>query len=634
MLKTWTVQNFKSVYDRTTLEMAPLTIFAGANNSGKSTLIQSILLTTQTLQSTVHSRSMILNGHVLRLGDFADIVSNNSDSENVSIGFKLQHDVLDYEPHYQRHYLYGPGRMIEGMKDLSCDFVFSSSGAIADMETLSLYPRIVESRFHVTAEVEGKKLEEEILIRKSSKTSEVRAAELGLTKQPLQPAELAAFEYEVVKDPPTSRRRRFFAFHKTGKSAGASLRHFLPERFATVFDSVDHSARQLTAAFTNPGEYPYQELAFENEEIPEVSVEFKQTILSVLKDCVESITVESDAKAEARSSAYTNLEANFTYKNLTRYYRTLLPVHRRMAIGRFLEKEANLIALARGNRPPKYSVAFTYLSEFSGAAMDYVSQFFSQKVKYLGPLRDEPKPVYPIAGVADTRDIGFRGEHTAAVLDVHKNTQIRFVSPTQIASGGANLELQKKSLHEAVFEWLQYMGVAETIETIDKGKLGHELKVGTSDNTTLHDLTHVGVGVSQVLPILVLSLLADQGSTLVFEQPELHLHPKVQTRLADFFVSMSYLNKQCIIETHSEYLINRLRYVTAVSEDSTIKDKVVMYFVEKSGTHSKYRQVKINQYGVIEDWPIGFFDEADENAAAILKAAIARRMKAKDSRHA
>src|SRR6185295_18866007 len=126
--------------------------------------------------------------------------------------------------------------------------------------------------------------------------------------------------------------------------------------------------------------------------------------------------------------------------------------------------------------------------------------------------------------------------------------------------------------------------------------------------------------VSQVLPILVLSLLAEPGSSLVFEQPELHLHPRVQTRLADFFVSMIVLNKQCIVETHSEYLINRLRYQTAISQGDDLASRIIMYFVEKEAGHSTYRKIRINQFGVIQGWPAGFFDENEETAASILKA--------------
>jgi Uncharacterized conserved protein len=174
------------------------------------------------------------------------------------------------------------------------------------------------------------------------------------------------------------------------------------------------------------------------------------------------------------------------------------------------------------------------------------------------------------------------------------------------------------------------MGVGTNIETSDKGKLGHEFKVATSQGDSLHDLTHVGVGVSQVLPILVLSLLSEKGMTLIFEQPELHLHPKVQTRLADFFISMILLKKQCIIETHSEYLINRLRYLSAISEGNYIPENALIYFVEKEDENSTFSPIKINEYGVIKDWPCGFFDENEESAAKILKAAWEKKEKNKN----
>jgi predicted ATPase len=131
--------------------------------------------------------------------------------------------------------------------------------------------------------------------------------------------------------------------------------------------------------------------------------------------------------------------------------------------------------------------------------------------------------------------------------------------------------------------------------------------------------------VSQVLPILVLALLADPGSTLIFEQPELHLHPRVQTRLADFFVSLATLDKQCLVETHSEYLINRLRFLAAVAEDDNVSLSTLLYFVERDKAHSHYRPIRINQFGVIDDWPSGFFDESEELAASILKAGAAKR---------
>ena len=263
-------------------------------------------------------------------------------------------------------------------------------------------------------------------------------------------------------------------------------------------------------------------------------------------------------------------------------------------------------------------------------ASSYLGAMFSNAVKYLGPLRDEPKPLYPLTAHADPTDVGFQGEMTAAVLNLHRERKIRYISSSAFAKTPFLPTPVTRSLESAVTDWLQYLGVAETAYSIDKGKLGHELKVKLTENGPVHDLTHVGVGVSQVLPIVVMSLLADRDTTLIFEQPELHLHPKVQTRLADFFLSIVLLGKQCLIETHSEYLINRLRYrAAAEDENNRVNDNLKIYFVEKENGSSNFREVKVNEYGAILEWPEGFFDQSQREAEDILRAAMTKRRKQK-----
>lgn len=184
-----------------------------------------------------------------------------------------------------------------------------------------------------------------------------------------------------------------------------------------------------------------------------------------------------------------------------------------------------------------------------------------------------------------------------------------------------------RTLEGAVLDWLKYMGIAEELHTRDLGKLGHELKITTPGTTTLHDLTHVGVGVSQVLPILVMCLLAEPDTTLIVEQPELHLHPKVQTLLGDFFLSMAASSKQIIVETHSEYLVNRLRFRAAAAEGEEIASLMKIYFAEKDDGASTFRDVNVNQYGAILDWPKGFFDQSQSEAEKILRTGIEKKQR-------
>jgi predicted ATPase len=254
-------------------------------------------------------------------------------------------------------------------------------------------------------------------------------------------------------------------------------------------------------------------------------------------------------------------------------------------------------------------------------------RYFSQSVKYLGPLRDEPKALYPLGNSADPFDIGLKGENTAAVLDLHKARFVRFIPPTAFTEPAIPSDAAiTRTLQAATSEWLRYLGVAESVDSQDRGKLGHELKVRIDQTAGDQDLTHVGVGVSQVLPILVMCLLAEPDTALLFEQPELHLHPKVQTLLGDFFLSMALMKKQCIIETHSEYLINRLRFrAAAAAPEKSVADQMTIYFVEKKDGRSQFRSVVVNDYGAIQDWPEGFFDQSQREAEETLKAAVKKR---------
>ena len=106
-----------------------------------------------------------------------------------------------------------------------------------------------------------------------------------------------------------------------------------------------------------------------------------------------------------------------------------------------------------------------------------------------------------------------------------------------------------------------------------------------------------------------MGLLAPSDTLLIIEQPELHLHPRVQARLGDFFVGLSKCKKQCLIETHSENLVNQLRYhiVQAGGQD---KSDCMIYFVDQDEKGAaRFEPVEISAKGNILNWPEGFFDE-------------------------
>lgn len=622
MITNWTIENFKSVYKRTTLEFAPLTIFSGANSSGKSTVIQSVLLTAQTLQSPVPTRPVVLNGHVVRLGQFNDIVSGGDEKAQIHVGFRLRpsnEDVAEASATFVRR----QSRYAGGLTSIEAEYVFSTKGAEDQKEVLQLQPSLDETRVK-TSGGDDKKEGEEILIRKAHKSIQERLTEFGI-EQSQKRAALDSLEYEIVKGGASVHRvRRYYRVPRTGKPIGASLTHFLPDRVCLVYDAVEEEAGQLVSTFLSIDELRYREI--DRDESAVFSTEFKEILVRAYHEFLTQLKANDPSYARL-ASLVDSIETDPSSANLRRFYTSLAAADRAALAQKLASYTNELKDAIRGGRLPQNTLTLAPLSEHTEAALEYVQRYFTRLVKYLGPLRDEPKPVYPLAGATDPKDIGFRGEHTAAVLETHRKMIVNYIPSDVFGHDSLEPRVEQRTLLDSVLDWLGYLGVAQGVKTLDLGKLGHELKVATIGSPSLHDLTHVGVGVSQVLPILVLSLLSDRGSTLIFEQPELHLNPRVQTRLADFFVAMTMLDKQCVVETHSEYLINRLRYLTAISHGDEISAKTVIYFAEKDKDQSKYRAIKINRLGVIEDWPLGFFDDNERNSEATLLAAMRKRNK-------
>lgn len=631
MIKKWIIENFKSVNNKITLEFAPLTVFAGANSSGKSTIIQSLLLTTQTIQSQVQSRPVVLNGHIVRLGTFNDILSNLAESAKISIGFELipsfKQDNQYIYP--QRGFRYFSNESMEAIKSILCDFCFSAEGKEVEKDILQLQPRIESSSIKTQGVMNEKDFEELIKIVRSLEEPIERLKSLNV--EPDTKFDISGLEYEVVSKQALTRNfQRHYGLPKTGVYVGSVLQHFLPSRFVLKYDKIEEQARRIMDHIFNAERSAFTDMSVKGT--PPITKEFIDMLLNMLQETISAATTidPKNRRIENTTRLFTVLMNDFTFENLMKVNQSMTTQTRLEFFSRIGEKKTDLIKLLKAGRPPEYSLAYMPLAGYSEMATEFVQVFFANNVKYLGPLRDEPKPVYPLAGSVDPKDIGFKGENTAAVLEVHRNTQINYVPCDGFSELNKPLKKITVPLGKAVLDWLKYLGIAHEISTFDKGKLGHELKVSTLGSESLHDLTHVGVGVSQVLPILVQSLLSDAGSTLVFEQPELHLHPKVQTRLADFFVSMTMVGKQCIIETHSEYLINRLRYMSAITNGDDISKNVILYFVEKEKGYSNFRPIHINKYGVIEDWPVGFFDENEENATETLKAGMLKRQAEKN----
>ncbi|MCY4622709.1 MAG: AAA family ATPase [bacterium] len=151
-------------------------------------------------------------------------------------------------------------------------------------------------------------------------------------------------------------------------------------------------------------------------------------------------------------------------------------------------------------------------------------------------------------------------------------------------------------LGDATNHWLKWFGLADDAAA-QSARRTIDLSVNPPGTAMSVDLASVGVGVSQVLPVILLCLLSEPADVLILEQPDLHLHPALQKRMADFLLTFVCAGRQILVETHSDHLVNQLRTQVAADESDETRKLVKLIFAEQTDGITTYRESPINEYG-------------------------------------
>ena len=247
-----------------------------------------------------------------------------------------------------------------------------------------------------------------------------------------------------------------------------------------------------------------------------------------------------------------------------------------------------------------------------------------QSVFYLGPLRTKTERLYSWAGIIP-EDVGYGGENAVAAMLAAQERKISL-----------GYKRQAKPFMQLIAEKLKEMGLIEKfkVNPISETRQEYEVKVCTTGSHDFVDLPDVGFGILQVLPVLVQCFYAPQGSIIIIEQPEIHLHPSAQAALADVFIDVinsrengKDRNIQLIIETHSEHFLRRLqRRIAENKKPKEISRKdVSAYFAMASKTPAKLEPLQIDLFGNITNWPENFFGDEMGDITAQAKAAMLKR---------
>jgi predicted ATPase len=244
-----------------------------------------------------------------------------------------------------------------------------------------------------------------------------------------------------------------------------------------------------------------------------------------------------------------------------------------------------------------------------------------QSLSYLGPLRRPPARLYTWSGGVP-EDVGWEGEDTIQALLAGADRRFNWKAKSP-----------KKAFPEVVARWLQTMGLIHDfgVSQIAPGREEYEVNVRVTPYSDEVKLTDVGFGVSQVLPVIVQCFYAAPNSTVMIEQPEIHLHPSVQAALADLFLDAIGArengrdrNIQLIIESHSEHFLRRLQ--RRIAEERISEDKVALYFCTPGSEGSIVTELEVDRYGDILNWPRDFFGNEIQDVAIQAELRLEREL--------
>ncbi|MDE5539815.1 MAG: AAA family ATPase, partial [Bacilli bacterium] len=229
------------------------------------------------------------------------------------------------------------------------------------------------------------------------------------------------------------------------------------------------------------------------------------------------------------------------------------------------------------------------------------SQF--ENILYIAPLRNTPERTYIINKNVDS--VGVAGQDTPILLAKLKDK----IVTTDMCCPYININKDNSAYVSTDYlsiiqDWLNYFEIGKL--NISGENRTINIKLGD------HNITDVGFGMSQLLPIITQGVCMDKEQTLLIEQPEIHLHPKMELQMADFLIHMAKTDRHVIVETHSDHIINRI--IKRIMENPSLIDKnnpiIRIIFLEKENSLSpKKIDIDIDKYKGVLNGTKNFFTQ-------------------------
>jgi len=600
MLKEYQISNFKAFAGPESVPIKPITLIFGPNSSGKSSILQSLLMLKQTIADNQNTLTPLLfKGDLVDLGSYREFIHRHEAARSFS--FKVEMPMPEsLDAPFDYPYIvgaYGQGglsdleKSLKGFQTVGMGIYFSHSNDKlgTDIIKIELFlgkdpmPVITYEGMTVSSgsqvrvcSLEGGGLNENHGYWKShwktfdeTDDTHVRAVIENVTEDPI-----ALILYRLEKQSPEEWRFSLQKLHNQHFVSKAEETHHNVKfsEVEEVFDALLRINDDSTASYDDLG----------------ISNRLQSKIIPLLAFGVKEAkkVVAAKDKLQKLSGFELALEA---YK--------IRSAGDTLALRGFLPETLN-----GWDMSDIIPIPDNFSRNLSVLALTVARLFrrVLEEILYIGPLRNFPERYFMYSGVSSAY-VGKSGNFVPDIL----------VSDTELLTK-----------------------VNEQLERFD---LGYELKLSSlSDETTaVQDLfalrlydkstgihvgtTDVGFGFSQVLPVIAQCLISQQNMILI-EQPELHLHPRLQAELGDLFIDSALGDSEntLIIETHSEHLILRLLRRIRETAEGELKegqipitpDDLSVVYAKPTDEGTKLVHLRVTEDGDFADpWPDGFFSE-------------------------
>jgi hypothetical protein len=576
------LDNFKSV-SHGQITLAPLTVILGANSAGKSSALQSLVLIAQNI-SRSQGHDLMLNGPTIQLGKFEEIKRRDSIGHTaISVSFRpdIMSSYVGADPQLKTKLTLEPRLNSPGIASIrEIEFVFSSSTGEKCLQ-MQAYTDDASAQFD------------------SEKFWQIKFEGGSFGTEPGTSYELfginaTAQDFQLVPNVYLKKQRTFeWIFNQLTR----------PFRHRITNDSDQAQIEEAIEAIAL-GEIPLflaHEKITGTENYPEVRKQVQEALAQFKtygnsKGLIDEIRFGYQIQKQwMRNNSMSSL-------SFARSRGTNLQVL--AAIGELLQ--STKFAEMRTFRLLPFSDRELH---FLGEVVRNLQDYLKRSVHYLGPLRLEPTGLQRFeTSLNPLTPVGLRGELVGYQLKYTfpSNQLSKYPLPPTSSVGG------RVSLEKAISVWAEHFGLGEEFTVRELGQSGFSTEVDGQG------MFQMGTGVSQFLPVLALCLSCRVGSTIILEQPELHLHPGAQQKLGEFLLLMARTGRRIIVETHSEYLVTKLRKLVAV--DGMDAGDVAIVFAEKGekGKGTTYLNSQIDSEGSLTLWPEGFFDYSTADKLEIM----------------